>query len=32
LIWRSTWIGPLHAAGHLGAQAEWPVQYQRAVD
>jgi 2,4-dienoyl-CoA reductase-like NADH-dependent reductase (Old Yellow Enzyme family) len=23
---------PLHAARHLGVQAEWPVQYQRAVD
>ncbi|MDB4949602.1 MAG: oxidoreductase [Gemmatimonadetes bacterium] len=23
---------PLHAARHLGAAGEWPVQYQRAVD
>ncbi|HEX8274159.1 MAG TPA: NADH:flavin oxidoreductase/NADH oxidase [Longimicrobiaceae bacterium] len=23
---------PLHAARHLGVPAEWPVQYQRAVD
>jgi 2,4-dienoyl-CoA reductase-like NADH-dependent reductase (Old Yellow Enzyme family) len=23
---------PLHAARHLGAAAEWPVQYERAVD
>jgi len=23
---------PLHAARELGAQVEWPVQYQRAVD
>lgn len=23
---------PLHAARHLGVEAEWPVQYRRAVD